>query len=79
MDSELGVDESVVADDKIARMLASGKQSELSNGTPLLPGEELGQIPTDSEIFGLLFKWFLTFIYDLMIAFDCRQNRSTTQ
>lgn len=54
MDSELGVDESVaVSEEQMARMLASGKTSELSSGTPqLLPGEELGPIPSDSEIFG---------------------------
>lgn len=54
MDSELGVDESALSsEEQMARILASGKYSELSaNGTPLLPGEELGPIPSDSEIFG---------------------------
>lgn len=67
MDSELGVDESVaVSEEQMARMLASGKNSELSSGTPqLLPGEELGPIPSDTEIFGkikaLIIKQYLSF------------------
>lgn len=54
VDSELGVDESALTDEQMARMVASGKQSEFSSGTPLLPGEELAPIPSDSEIFGTL-------------------------
>ena len=48
------MDESALSsEEQMARILASGKYSELSaNGTPLLPGEELGPIPSDSEIFG---------------------------
>lgn len=54
MDSEL--DESVIADEQLARILASGKQSitspEMANSTPLLPGEELAPIPSNNEVFG---------------------------
>ena len=56
VESELGVrGDTLIRDEKIARLLASGKQSELSNGTPLLPGEELGPVPSDKEIFSMLF------------------------
>ncbi|XP_075589303.1 uncharacterized protein LOC124496321 [Dermatophagoides farinae] len=54
VDSEL--DESVIVDDQYNRILTSAKDSilstDFSNSTPLLPGEELGPMPSNKEIFG---------------------------
>lgn len=78
------MDESALSsEEQMARILASGKYSELSaNGTPLLPGEELGPIPSDSEIFGtvvMMVDVFFPLLTSLCFLPSTRQNRATAQ
>lgn len=76
VDSEL--DESVIVDDQYNRILTSAKDSilstDFSNSTPLLPGEELGPMPSNKEIFGKAIDIFHSQINSYSSYSSNRQN-----